>query len=107
MMLTGNIIIQWIVYIILAWLYGALVQYVLGYERSSLVLTISIGAIGILVGKYILPSFFNIHGIFHIAGVPLIASLIGSFIIPGAMWLLRKDEIFSKRGGKSKYSNDE
>ena len=98
-MAVGNIIVLWIIYLIFAWIYGALVQHVFAYERVSHIVTMSIGAIGVLIGKYVLPGFMNLHPIFNVGGLPLISSLIGSFILPGIMWILRKDKIIF--GGKN------
>ena len=97
----NNLILRWIIICILAYAYGALVQYVLGYVRDKILLTFSIGGLGIIIGVYILPHFFNIHPILNIGGIPLVASLIGSFIIPGIMWLLRHEGPLFKKSGKT------
>jgi len=89
-MAVGNEIIKWIIIILLAYLYGAIVQHVLKYERDNRFITLSIGVVGIIIGKHLLP-FFNLSKYLYIVGIPVISSLVGSFIIPGIMWFLRRD----------------
>jgi uncharacterized membrane protein YeaQ/YmgE (transglycosylase-associated protein family) len=87
----SNHILWWIAVIILAYLYGLLVQYVLGYDRNNIFRTLSIGAIGILLGS-VTPRALNLSKYLNIGGVPLFSSLVGSFIIPGIMWFLRREK---------------
>ena len=102
----NNFIIRWIVIGILAYVYGALVQNALGYYRGKILLTLSIGGMGIILAKYILPSFLNIHSLINLGGIPLISSLIGSFIIPGLLWLLRREGPIFKSGKNGQGDND-
>jgi hypothetical protein len=87
----SNHILWWVIVVVLAYLYGLLVQYVLGYDRNLILRTLSIGAIGIIFGM-ITPRILNLSGYLNIGGVPLFSSLIGSFIIPGIMWFLRREK---------------
>ena len=88
----SNHILWWIAVVILAYLYGLLVQFVLGYDRNNIFRTLSIGAIGILLGSFT-PRALNLSKYLNIGGVPLFSSLVGSFIIPGIMWFLRKEKL--------------
>lgn len=87
----SNHILWWVVAVILAYLYGLLVQYVLGYDRNNILRTLSIGAIGILLGSFA-PKALNLSKYLNIGGMPLFSSLIGSFILPGIMWFLRREK---------------
>ncbi len=89
-MVVGNEIVKWIIIVLLAYLYGVIVQHVLKYERDNRFVTFSIGVVGIIIGKHLLP-FLYLSKYLYIVGIPLISSLVGSFIIPGIMWFLRRD----------------
>ena len=91
-MAIGNEFLKWVIIIILAYVYGAIVQAALKYERGNHFMTLSIGIVGILIGKYLI-GFMNLSRYLYIASIPVISSLIGSFIIPGIMWFFRQDKI--------------
>ena len=91
-MAIDNVFLKWLIIIFLAYLYGAIVQAVLKYERDSHFMTLSIGIVGILLGKYLL-GFINLSRYLYIESIPVFSSLVGSFIIPGFMWFLRQDKI--------------
>jgi hypothetical protein len=90
-----NEIIRWIVIAILAFGYGVVVQHALKYDRYNLLVTLSIGAVGILIGYYIIPKGLNLSRYLYVGGIPLISSLIGSFIVPSILWILRGENDFN------------
>ncbi|MBU1023841.1 hypothetical protein KKB99_06130 [bacterium] len=86
---VGNEILKWFFIILLAYGYGSIVLYVLKFDKDNHFIPLSIGLIGILIGKFI--PFLNISKAFYIAGIPIISSLIASFIVPGILWFFRRD----------------
>ena len=91
-MVIGNEFLKWAIIIVITYGYGVIVQIALKYERDSHFMTFSIGIVGILIGKYLI-GFMNLSRYLNIASIPILSSLIGSFIIPGIMYLLRQDKI--------------